>query len=66
MPLVQGFNIFIVSSAGPNSCVLSNVSVAYGDVGLLLCMYPMCSLCLIVIGLPDCPTYALLQVLHFC
>jgi len=25
----------------------------------------MCSLCLMVIGLPDCPTYFLLHVLHF-
>ena len=25
----------------------------------------MCSLCLVVMGVPDCPTYFLLHVLHF-
>ena len=59
------FNSFRVSSAGPNSCLLSNMWVAYTDVGLLLGVYLMCSLCLIVIGLQDCPTLALFQVLHF-
>jgi len=34
-------------------------------VELLLRIYLMCSLCLTVIDLPDCPTQALLQVLHF-
>jgi len=28
-------------------------------------MYLICSLCLIFIDLPDCPTYTLLHVLHF-
>ena len=27
-------------------------------------MYRVCSLCLVVIDLADCPTHALLQVLH--
>jgi len=27
-------------------------------------MYRVCSLCLVAIDLPDCPTYELLQVLH--
>jgi len=28
-------------------------------------MYIICSLCLMSMDLPDCPTYALLHVLHF-
>jgi len=28
-------------------------------------MYLICSLCLMPMDLPDCPTYALLRVLHF-
>jgi len=27
-------------------------------------MYRVCSLCLVAIDLPDCPTYELLQMLH--
>ena len=35
----------------------------YAENGLLVLIYRMCSLCLVVIDLPNCPTYALLQVL---
>jgi hypothetical protein len=48
----------------PYSCLLFNTCSAYAEVGLLVLIYSMCSLCLIVIDLPDCPIYALLQVLH--
>ena len=50
----------------PYSCLLSNVLCsAYAEVGLLVLIWRMCSLCLMVIDIPDCPMYALLQVLHF-
>jgi len=39
---------------------------ALAEIGLLGLMYHVCSLCLDVINLPDCPTYELLQVLHLC
>jgi hypothetical protein len=32
--------------------------------GLLVLIYGVCSLCLVTIYPPDCPTYELLQVLH--
>ena len=38
---------------------------ANAEIGLLVLMYRMCSLCLVAIDLPDCPTNELLQVLHF-
>jgi hypothetical protein len=37
---------------------------AYTEIGLLVLMYRVCSLCLVAIDLPDCPKYELLQVLH--
>ena len=37
---------------------------AYAEIGLLVLMYRVRSLCLVAIGLPDCPTYELLQVSH--
>jgi hypothetical protein len=37
---------------------------AYAEMGFLVLMYRVCSLCLVVIDFPDCPTYELLQVLH--
>jgi len=37
---------------------------AYADIWLLVLMYRVCSLCLVAIYLPVCPTYELLQVLH--
>jgi len=33
--------------------------------GLFVLMYLICSLCLMSMDLPDCPTYALLHVLNF-
>jgi len=33
--------------------------------GLLVLMYLICSLCFMSMDFPDCPTYALLHVLHF-
>jgi hypothetical protein len=37
---------------------------AYAEIGLLVLMYRVCSLCLVAVGIHDCPTYELLQVLH--
>ena len=37
---------------------------AYAEIGLLVPMYRVRSLCLVAIDLPDCPTYELLQVSH--
>jgi hypothetical protein len=56
---------FSVSFAVPYSCLLFRMCVAYAEAGLLVLMQRICSLCLIVIGLHDSPTYALLHVLHF-
>jgi hypothetical protein len=41
----------------PYSCLLFSICVAYAEAGLLVLMYLICSLCLIVTGLPDCPIY---------
>jgi len=38
---------------------------AYNETGLFVFMYLVCSLCLIRNDQPVCPTYELLQVLHF-
>jgi len=37
---------------------------AYAEIGLLVFMYRVCSLCLVAFDLSDCPTYEFLQVLH--
>jgi len=37
---------------------------AHAEIGLLVLMYRVCSLCLVATDLPDCSTYELLQVLH--
>ena len=47
------------------SCLLCSMCNAEADVGLLVRMYRTCSLCITAMDLPDCPMYALLQVLHF-
>jgi len=39
------------------------VCVTHAEIGLLVLIHRVCSLCLIAIYLPDCPTYELLQVL---
>jgi len=61
--LVHDFNSFHDSLAGPNSCLLSRMVKAYAEVRLLVIEF-RCSVCHIVIGLPECPTQALLHVLH--
>ena len=53
----------MVSSAVPYSCLLFSMCNAYAEIGLLVLMYCVCSLCLVA-NLPDSPTYELLQVLH--
>ena len=40
------------------------MSNAYAEIGLLVLMYCVCSLCLFATERPDHPTYELLQVLH--
>jgi hypothetical protein len=47
---------FRVSLAVPFSCLLFSICVAYAETGLLVLMYLICSLCLVVMCLPDCPT----------
>ena len=37
---------------------------AYAEIGLLVLMYRVCSLSVVAIDPPDCPTYESLQVLH--
>jgi len=63
-PLLHGFNNSGVSSAVPYLCLLFSICNAYAEIGLLVLMYHVFSLCLITIDLADCPTYELLQVLH--
>jgi len=41
------------------------ICATYAAVELLDFIYRMCSLNLMPIALPDCPTYTLLHVLHF-
>jgi len=48
----------------PYSCLLLSMCNAYAEIGLLVFLYHVCSVCLIIIDLPDCPTYELLQVLR--
>ena len=49
----------------PCSCLLFNMCKAQAKTGLFVFMYLVCSLCLTLNDLPVCPTYELLQVLHF-
>jgi hypothetical protein len=63
-PFLHGCNSFRVLSAVPYSCMLFSIWVAYAEVVLLALMYRICSLCLVVMGLPDCPTYFMLHVLQ--
>jgi len=37
---------------------------AYAEIELLVLMYRVCSLCLVAIVFPDCPTYELFHVLN--
>ena len=63
VPFPQGFNSFSFSSAGPNSCHLSKMCMAFAEMGLLFHMYRRCSLCLEVFDPPDCPMWVLLHIL---
>jgi len=63
-PFVHVFNSCSFSSFGPNSCLFCSMWVAYADCGLFVLIYLMCSLYLVLMALPDCPTYAILHVLH--
>ena len=64
-PLRHGLSNCSVFSFVPYSCLFSRICAAYADVELLDLIYLMCSLNLMQITLPDCPTYTLLHVLHF-
>jgi len=64
VPLLHGFNNSRVSSAVPYSYLLFSMCNAHAEIGLLVLMYHVCSLCLVTIDLPGCPTYELLQLLH--
>src|SRR5215475_16031781 len=61
---MHGLISLSVLSAVPYSCLLFKICTAYADAGWLLLMYRICSLCLVAIGQPDCPTYLSPQVLH--
>jgi hypothetical protein len=50
--------------AVPYSCLFCNMCSAYADMGLLVLIYLICSLCLMFIARPQCPTYTALHVLH--
>ena len=39
VPFLQGFNSFSVSSAEPNSCLLSKMCTAYAEVGINIFKY---------------------------
>jgi hypothetical protein len=64
-PLRHGLSNCSVFSFVPYSCLFSRICAAYVDMELLYLTYLMCSLNLMLFSLPDCPTYNLLQVLHF-
>ena len=53
---LHGCISFRVSFAIPYSSRLLSIFVAYAEAGLLVLMYLICSLCLIVMGLPDWAT----------
>jgi len=61
---LNAFNNSSVSSAVPYSCLLFGVYNAHAEIGLLVLMFRVCSLCLVGIDLPNSPTYELLQVFH--
>jgi hypothetical protein len=48
----------------PYSSLLFSMCNAYAEIGLLVFMYRVGSLCLVATELSDCPTYEELQVLH--
>jgi hypothetical protein len=64
-PLRHGLSNCSVFPFVPYSCLFSRMCAAYADMDLLDLIYLMCSLNLIQIAQPDCPTYTLLHVLHF-
>ena len=64
-PLAHGFMSCSVSLAGPYLCLLCKICVAYAHCRLFVLMYLICSLYLVFIPLPVCPTFTLLHVLHF-
>jgi hypothetical protein len=64
-PLRHGLSNCSVFSFVPYSCLFSRICAAYTNAELLDLIYLMCSLNLMLIVLPDCPTYTLLHVLHF-
>jgi len=64
-PFWHFLSSFRVSSFVPYLCLLFEMCAAYAEVGLFDLIYLMCSLNLTPIAPPDCPTYALLHVLHF-
>ena len=59
-PLLHGFNNSSVSSAVPYLCLLFSICNTHAEIGLLVLMYRVCSLCLVTIDVADCPTYELL------
>ena len=64
-PFWHAFSSWNVSSVIPYSCLFSHICAAYADVEFLVLMHLICSLYHIFIALPECPTYALLHILHF-
>jgi hypothetical protein len=63
VPLLHGFFSFNVHSVCKFVLIVQYMHW-YADIWLLFQMQRRCSLCLIVIGLPDCPMYTLLHVLQ--
>jgi hypothetical protein len=63
LSLLHAFNNCVVYSKFPHSCIFLRMCNAY-EIGLLVLIYLICSLCLISINLPLWPTYALLHILH--
>jgi hypothetical protein len=48
VPLLLVFNIPVVSSAFPYSCLLFKICNAYAEIGLFVLIYPVCSRCRIL------------------
>ena len=62
--LLHCFRSLEVVSAGPNSCLFCNMWFSYAYCGLQFLIWLTCSLYLISVSQPDCPTYSLLHVMH--
>ena len=65
IPLLHVLSNSMILSAFPYSCLLFKILNTYAEIWMFVLMYLVCSRCRTSVDLPVCPTYELLQVLHF-